>query len=188
MGSEVTYEVGQRVEARLRGKTWVACEVIQLHPRFAGCARVKVPGHGSLRWFDAVDLRPIRTRAPLPIRTSEEADSWEEARERSTGTARAPIVEQPKRARPWRSESYLAHVRARGCCVPGCGSVSDMHAHHLFPEGRGVKCIDAFVANLCGECHGYLHQHGHLPAMDAVGSERVLWMACAVALAERVER
>lgn len=30
--------------------------------------------------------------------------------------------------------------------------------------------------------------HGHLPAMDAVGSERVLWMACAVALAERAER
>lgn len=154
-------------------------------------ARVEM-ANGKLKRWASSELRPARgPRVPAVRAVDPEdegrplaivsLDSVIEARtgvhiERSVGSVRAPIVEQPK-ARPTRSDSFLAFVRQHPCCC--CGQVLDIEAHHIVNGGMGKKASDRLTAPLTSEHHAFWHQHGHLPARDKIGSLGCMWEASA---------
>lgn len=82
-----------------------------------------------------------------------------------------------------RSEPYLAYVRKHPCCL--CGA-SPSEAHHWSHHGgvMGSKVDDYRTVPLCQEHHRYWHDHGTLPGMDRVGSERHFVIHQSVLLSE----
>jgi hypothetical protein len=190
MGSEVTYEVGQRVEVHIGGRPgrWLAGDIIEKTTvgGFRGMHSYRVlTAQGPVR-CDVTRLRSPRTRAPLPIRTSEEAASFEAARERPVGTLRA----QPKAKTP-RSSSHLAYVRSLPCAW--CKAVGLIEASHHGPHGTGIKADDFGAIPLCVDCH-HGHHNGGLPksSMDHDQTKHwftiVAWKVCAGRLRELAER
>lgn len=179
------YSVGDVVEVRWPGRNRVDGEVVQLHPKGIG-ARVRYEGRS--RWFADIDISPPRDRRSLKLATpevSEEADSWESARERSTGSVRAELHAVPKAPKPKRSASHLDYVRSLPCCVSG--SRENIEAHHVENAGMGRKCSDLLTVPLTAELHAYWHAHGHLPGMDRLGSLAVFWESIGRGLAMKME-
>lgn len=82
-----------------------------------------------------------------------------------------------------RSEPYLAYVRKHPCCL--CGA-SPSEAHHWSHHGgvMGNKVDDYRTVPLCTEHHRYWHDHGTLPGMERVGSERHFVIHQSVLLSE----
>ena len=82
-----------------------------------------------------------------------------------------------------RSEPYLAYVRKHPCCL--CGA-SPSEAHHWSHHGgvMGSKVDDYRTVPLCTEHHRYWHDHGTLPGMERVGSERHFVIHQSVLLSE----
>lgn len=62
--------------------------------------------------------------------------------------------QQPKTL-PFKSQSYLSHVRSMQCIV--CGS-NDTVAHHVKTRGSGGG--DTFAVPLCAEHHNEIHTIG----------------------------
>jgi hypothetical protein len=180
------YSVGDKVSIEWRRKVWLDGEVIQ---RAMNNDAVCVLTTSGKRWVYPGQLKaPSAARRSLKLATpdvSEEADSFEAARERSTGSVKAELVAVPKAPKPFRSSTHLADVRAEACCV--CGSAVGIHAHHLENEGRGRKCADTLSAPLCGEHHRQWHDHGHFDDGDRTTALLTMWMACARVLATRLE-
>ena len=69
-----------------------------------------------------------------------------------------PRIELPK---------YLAAAKGQSCVRPACGknNGTTISAHYsgkysnLLGKGRGIKCHDIFVADLCVDCHSYFDQY-----------------------------
>ena len=82
-----------------------------------------------------------------------------------------------------RSEPYLAYVRKHPCCL--CGA-SPSEAHHWSHHGgvMGSKVDDYRTVPLCTEHHRHWHDHGTLPGMERVGSERHFVIHQSVLLSE----
>lgn len=67
---------------------------------------------------------------------------------------KTPRIELPK---------YLAAARGQSCVRPACGinNGTTIPAHYsgkfsnLLGKGRGIKCHDLFIADLCDGCHQY---------------------------------
>lgn len=83
-----------------------------------------------------------------------------------------------------RSEPYLAYVRKHPCCL--CGRSEGIEAHHWSHHGgvMGSKVDDYRTVPLCTEHHRYWHDHGTLPGMERVGSERHFVIHQSVLLSE----
>lgn len=82
-----------------------------------------------------------------------------------------------------RSEPYLAYVRKHPCCL--CGATPS-EAHHWSHHGgvMGNKVDDYRTVPLCTKHHRYWHDHGTLPGMERVGSERHFVIHQSVLLSE----
>lgn len=185
MGDTRCYVVGDRVEVKWRAGLRVVGEVVQLHPKGLG-ARVRHEGHS--RWFDDCDISPPRERRSLKLavpEVSEEAESYEAARERSTGSVRAELRAVPKAPKPKRSASHLDYVRSLPCCVSG--ATEDIEAHHVENNGMGRKCSDLLTVPLTAEMHAFWHANGHLPGHDRIGSMALMWESIARGLAAKME-
>ena len=92
------------------------------------------------------------------------------------------------KAKPWRSEAYLDHVRRKPCC--NCGEPGPSDPHHLGPRGSsgmGWKCSDAFTAPLCRECHTIWHSEARFPLKSRDESVRIQIDAQRQCLAEWAE-
>lgn len=106
----------------------------------------------------------LKRKAPLKSRGPTER--------KSALSAGRPMQRKPmaRRAKPrrqaandsrWRSETYLAWVRSRPCCV--CGAPADS-AHHMIGMwqvgGMGLKAPDSLAMPVCdgpGGCHARIH-------------------------------
>jgi hypothetical protein len=183
------YSVGDVVEVKMNRHWWTA-EVIELNADGSKVARARVAVSGKLLRFSNSDVtvRRPRVRSALPVRNievSEEADSFEAARERSTGSVKAELVAVPKAPKPFRSRAHLKSVAEGGCCVPLCTAPAS--AHHMENEGGSKKCDDRLTAPLCDVHHlDWWHGKGHLPGLDRTGSLALLWEACARGLAMKM--
>ena len=62
----------------------------------------------------------------------------------------------------FRSESYLAYVRAQNCLFCGRPGLSDPHHISMSDAAWGMKSSDLAVIPLCREHHRLFHDH---PAM-----------------------
>ena len=62
------------------------------------------------------------------------------------------------------NQRHLAWIRTLRCCVPGCGRMMQIHAHHLLsspmPKARGLKPDSKWTIPLCLYCHTALHAMG----------------------------
>lgn len=87
-----------------------------------------------------------------------------------------------KRQRDGMDRQHVANVGDCPCCI--CGSVSNIHAHHLLrtgEHGMGIKSPDKYCIPLCvvhhrelhdaGDEESYLMQHG----VDGRGLATSLW-------------
>ena len=185
------YSVGDVVLAGgARGRAGVAGEVYEVGSgRYEGKVRVRRhDGTRRLVWWPVSQVRPVTDRRSLKLATpevSEEADSFEAARERSTGSVRAELVAVPKAPKPFRSRAHLKSVAEGGCCVPLCTAPAS--AHHMENEGGSKKCDDRLTAPLCDVHHlDWWHGKGHLSGLDRTGSLALLWEACARGLAMKM--
>lgn len=160
-------------------------------------ARVEMP-NGKLKRWPTSALAPARgPRVPAVRAVDPEdegrplaivsLDSVIEARtgvhiERSVGSVRAPIIEQPKRLTP-RSSSFLAFVRSKPCATcPNTGGWG-VQAHHFTTGGMALKGNDYFCAPQCDPCHGYDVREGNrrtYPDHTHGESMAMLWKSAAV--------
>lgn len=166
---------GQTVQVRTGPGRWVSAEVSGFTTR----GHVKAIIDGRERHFPPDRVRVPATvvlRRPAEVPTSDEADSYERARERSAGTVPAPLRAVPK-AKAIRSASYLEFVRQHPCCC--CGQTAAIEAHHIVTGGMGRKASDRLTAPLTAEHHSHWHQHGYLPGRDRIGSLGCMWEASA---------
>ena len=157
------------IQVKRSGK-WVDATLVERQ----ATGRVIVRVDGKRRGFDPSDVREVRA-ARVPTVRAVDPDDEDGPMVRSVGTVRVPIVELPK-ARPTRSDSYLAFVREHPCCC--CGQTAATEAHHIVNGGMGKKASDRLTAPLTSEHHAYWHQHGHLPGRDKIGSLGCMWEAC----------
>jgi hypothetical protein len=183
------YSVGDRVEI-LKRKVWTPGEVVEVNTHHSPPIMYRVlRDSGGCVWGGREMLRRPVERRSLKLATpevSEEADSFEAARERSTGSARAELVAVPKAPKPFRSRAHLKSVAEGGCCVPLCTAPAS--AHHMENEGGSKKCDDRLTAPLCDVHHlDWWHGKGHLPGLDRTGSLALMWEACARGLAMKME-
>ena len=65
----------------------------------------------------------------------------------------------------WRSDAYLAFVRARDCMHCFLPGPSEAHHYHPTNKGTGLKPSDCHVAPLCRTCHQHWHDRGTLPGL-----------------------
>lgn len=159
----------EAIQVRRSGK-WVDAVLVERQPS----GRVIVRVDGKRRGFDACDVREVRA-ARVPTVRAIEPDDEDGPMVRSVGTVRVPIVEFPK-ARPTRSDSYLAFVREHPCCC--CGQTAATEAHHIVNGGMGKKASDRLTAPLTAEHHAYWHAQGYLPGRDRIESLGCMWEAC----------
>lgn len=60
--------------------------------------------------------------------------------------------------KPFRSKSYLDHIRAKNCIV--CLAQPPSQAHHvILTGGWGSKGPDSMTLPLCGNCHEAMENH-----------------------------
>jgi hypothetical protein len=143
--------------------------------------RVIVRVNGKRVGYDLAECRATRAavsvRRALPPPSSDVAEA--EAMEVLPPIAARQVrkVVELRKARPVRSDSFLAFVRQHPCCC--CGEPRDIEAHHIVNGGIGKKASDRLTAPLTAEHHAFWHQHGHLPGRDRIGSLACMWEASA---------
>jgi hypothetical protein len=185
------YSVGDVVLAGgARGRAGVAGEVYEVGSgRYEGKVRVRRhDGTRRLVWWPVSQVRPVTERRSLKLsvpEVSEEADSFEAARERSTGSVKAELAAVPKAPKPKRSASHLDYVRSLPCCVTG--RTDNVVAHHVENAGMGRKCSDLLTVPLTAEMHDYYHQHGFLPNLGPHRTRALFWESIGRTLAAKLE-
>lgn len=78
-----------------------------------------------------------------------------------------------KAGKPARSPEYLAFVRGRRCCVPGCEKPGE--PHHFGKRGMSQKCDDYRTVPLCPLHHRQFHD-GNLVYPYDDGEGRAAWI------------
>lgn len=80
--------------------------------------------------------------------------------------AKAPMRKRSRAKRTesrWRSQAYLAKVKAMPCCK--CGGKAD-DPHHIIGignlSGMGLKAPDSYVIPVCRRCHDEIHARPEL--------------------------
>lgn len=149
-------EEGQPVQVRRSG-TWADARVVSIEGD-----RVIVRVAGKRRGYDRCDVRTGRTLVTVrrEVPTSDEADSYELARERSAGAVPAPLRAVPKTKTP-RSRSHLDFVRSLPCAW--CKAAGRTEASHHGIHGTSIKAPDYRAIPLCVECHRHHGDHFVLP-------------------------
>ena len=164
------------IQVKRSGK-WVDATLVEQQ----ATGRVIVRVDGKRRGFDSCDVREVRAARVPTVRAIEPEEVRSLLVEGEAVAAdwrarmRAPIVETPK-ARPTRSDSYLAFVREHPCCC--CGQTAATEAHHIVNGGMGKKASDRLTAPLTAEHHAFWHAHGYLPGRDRIESLGCMWEAC----------
>lgn len=178
----------EAIQVKRSGK-WHDATLVERQP--SGRAIVRVDG--KRRGFDACDVREVRAARVPTVRAIEPEEVRSLLVEGEAVAAdwrarmRAPIVEQPKAPKPFRSKAHLRSVSEGGCCVPLCRAPAV--AHHMENDGGSKKCDDRLAAPLCDEHHiEWWHGKGHFPGMDRIGSLALMWEAIARLLAAQLDR
>lgn len=172
---------GQAVQVRTGPGRWVSAEVSGFTTR----GHVKAIIDGRERHFPPDRVRVPATvvlRRPAEVPTSDEADSYERARERSAGQVPAPLRAVPK-TKTQRSRSFLDFVRTKPCATCPNTEGWAVQAHHFTTGGMGLKGSDYYCAPQCMSCHGYDVREGNrrtYPDHTHGESMAMLWRSAAV--------
>lgn len=149
--------------------------------------RVRNVNSGKARTVAINRVTPKRESKALsvgPLADLMDMANVDESTAKRIVAACAPALRPVPKPVTLRSEPYLAYVRKHPCCL--CGAPGPSEAHHWSHHGgvMGNKVDDYRTVPLCQEHHRYWHDHGTLPGMERVGSERHFVIHQSVLLSE----
>ena len=170
-------------EVTVSGMHGGAAEVVYVR---GGNVRVRMLSTHCPRTVPLSRVTPKRESKALsvgPLADLMDMANVDESTAKRIVAACAPALRPVPKPVTLRSEPYLAYVRKHPCCL--CGATPS-EAHHWSHHGgvMGNKVDDYRTVPLCTEHHRYWHDHGTLPGMERVGSERHFVIHQSVLLSE----